>query len=325
MPRIRTIKPEFWEDERVGRVSLTARLLFIGLWTVADDAGRFRANARLLAAQIFPYDDGLDVGQALEELDRERLIQLYEVDGQKYGHVRNFLKHQRIKKPGEPRFPPPPPEEGSSSSPPVRNQFPTSSEPVPHQFPTSGERVPPGTGNREQGTGNRNREQGEKDCRFPSGNSSTSPAGEADRSGPESSHSRSNGGRARDPRIGIVFQHWLQRMNKDPTRTKLTPQRRAKIQARLRDSSLQEILAAIDRCAESPWHMGENDRGKPYNDLTLILRSRDKLEWWLEDKPKSQEELEREERIRQKTELVRRSIARIQAKRNEASQAGSGR
>ena len=32
MPRIRTIKPEFWTDEKIIELSLPARLLFIGLW-----------------------------------------------------------------------------------------------------------------------------------------------------------------------------------------------------------------------------------------------------------------------------------------------------
>ena len=39
MPRIRTIKPEFWTDEKVGECSIPARLLFIATWNIADDRG----------------------------------------------------------------------------------------------------------------------------------------------------------------------------------------------------------------------------------------------------------------------------------------------
>ena len=41
MARIRYIKPEFFDSEQVASVSLGARLLFAGLWTVADREGRF--------------------------------------------------------------------------------------------------------------------------------------------------------------------------------------------------------------------------------------------------------------------------------------------
>ena len=43
MGRIRTIKPEFPQSESMGRVSRDARLTFILLWTMADDAGRLRS------------------------------------------------------------------------------------------------------------------------------------------------------------------------------------------------------------------------------------------------------------------------------------------
>ncbi len=38
MARIRTIKPEFWEDEKIGKLPIPCRL-FIGCWNFADDFG----------------------------------------------------------------------------------------------------------------------------------------------------------------------------------------------------------------------------------------------------------------------------------------------
>lgn len=37
MPRIRTIKPEYWTSEQVLDLSIPARLAFIGLWNFCDD------------------------------------------------------------------------------------------------------------------------------------------------------------------------------------------------------------------------------------------------------------------------------------------------
>ncbi len=56
MARIRTIKPEFPQSESMGAVSRDARLLFIMLFTLADDEGRLRGNSRMLASILFPYD-----------------------------------------------------------------------------------------------------------------------------------------------------------------------------------------------------------------------------------------------------------------------------
>ena len=38
--RIRSIKPEFWTSEDVTDLTYFERLLFIGLWSYADDHGR---------------------------------------------------------------------------------------------------------------------------------------------------------------------------------------------------------------------------------------------------------------------------------------------
>ena len=54
MGRIRTIKPEFCQSEKVGRLSREARLLFVLLWPFVDDHGRCRGSSRLLAASLFP-------------------------------------------------------------------------------------------------------------------------------------------------------------------------------------------------------------------------------------------------------------------------------
>lgn len=104
MARLRTVKPEFWTDERVGEVSVTARLLFIATWNFADDHGGLDRSAKQLKAQAFPYDN-IDCEPLVQELLKARLLIEYEVGGKKYLHIKGFRTHQKVEKPGRPRVP----------------------------------------------------------------------------------------------------------------------------------------------------------------------------------------------------------------------------
>jgi len=104
MARIRTIKPEFWTDERVGECSPNARLLFVGMWNFADDHGGIERSARQLKAQIYPYDS-IDCEPLIQELLSAGLLIEYEVEGKKYLHIKGFRLHQKVEKPGKPRVP----------------------------------------------------------------------------------------------------------------------------------------------------------------------------------------------------------------------------
>lgn len=107
--RIRTIKPEFPQSESMGRVSREARLCFIMLWTLCDDEGRTRANSRMLASLLYPYDD--DAKGHLEgwllELEREGCIQRYSCESDHYLQVLNWLSHQKIDHPSKSKYPTP--------------------------------------------------------------------------------------------------------------------------------------------------------------------------------------------------------------------------
>ena len=120
MARIRTIKPEFPQSESMGRVSRDARLLFIMLWTIADDSGRARAASRMLASLLFPYDDdaALKIPEWLMELERQKCVRVYCIDGNTYLQIEKWTTHQKIDKPSASKLPSPPersrkPREGS--------------------------------------------------------------------------------------------------------------------------------------------------------------------------------------------------------------------
>lgn len=107
MARIRSIKPEFPQSEDIGKLSRDARLLFIQLWTIADDFGKARAASRMLASLLFPYDDDAPslIDGWLSELERGEHIRRYNVDGSQYLEIANWLKHQKIDHPTPSRLP----------------------------------------------------------------------------------------------------------------------------------------------------------------------------------------------------------------------------
>lgn len=105
--RIRSIKPEFWESESLGRVSREARLLFVGLFSCCDDSGRTRASSRLLASRLFPYDDDAIklLPKWIEELEKNGCVRQYKVDGESYLDIPKWLNHQKIDKPSASKLP----------------------------------------------------------------------------------------------------------------------------------------------------------------------------------------------------------------------------
>jgi hypothetical protein len=100
MARIRTIKPEFWQNEQLAGISFHARLLAIALLNHADDKGLFLANPQLVRAACFPFEeDSKNVLGSLQELSRIGYIEVRDCSGKQVGRICKFLEHQRIDKP----------------------------------------------------------------------------------------------------------------------------------------------------------------------------------------------------------------------------------
>lgn len=93
MARSRNIKPAFFSNDILADIEPLGRLLFIGLWTIADYKGDFELRVNRIKAQILPYDN-CDVKKIMINLDLSRFITTYNVDGVMYGHITNFTKHQ---------------------------------------------------------------------------------------------------------------------------------------------------------------------------------------------------------------------------------------
>ena len=110
MARIRTIKPEFWIDEKLAPLEPIHRLVFLGLISQADDAGRLVDNARRLNGLLFPETEDC-CRESLEILARlSRITRYTSESGQSLIQITNWDEHQRVDKPSKYTLPPPPPQ-----------------------------------------------------------------------------------------------------------------------------------------------------------------------------------------------------------------------
>ncbi len=105
MARKRMIDPEFFIDEKLAEVSANARLLFIALWTIADDNfGTLPNRPKWIKTQSFPYED-VDIAKLVSELCVHGLISMFTHEDCEYLYIKHFHKHQRIEKPSKPKYP----------------------------------------------------------------------------------------------------------------------------------------------------------------------------------------------------------------------------
>ena len=93
MARARNIKPSFFTNEDLVELSFETRLLFIGLWTLADRAGRLEDRPKRIKMAVFPADS-VDVERGLADLEEAKFIDRYEAEGKLCIQIINFLKHQ---------------------------------------------------------------------------------------------------------------------------------------------------------------------------------------------------------------------------------------
>lgn len=118
-PRIRTLKPEIWQDEKIGALSRDARLLLVGLVTMADDEGRIRALPASIIGHIFPYDRGASrkLRSWLDEVLATGIVTEYVHESVPYLAFRHWNRHQRINRPTPSLLPAPPEHAGNRRDP----------------------------------------------------------------------------------------------------------------------------------------------------------------------------------------------------------------
>jgi hypothetical protein len=126
--RARLIKPGFFKSDELAALPPLGRILFAGLWCIADRCGRLKDRPSMIKAEVLPYDD-CDCNALLDGLARGGFIVRYGSGRARFIQVVNFTKHQT-----------PHMREPESTVPaPVEHDASTVLEPVEHQ---SGPAVP---------------------------------------------------------------------------------------------------------------------------------------------------------------------------------------
>lgn len=236
MARIRTVKPGYPRHPKVRKVSRDARLLNIHLWNFADDEGRLQELPNSLIGDIFPTDSDVTV-VILEGWLTELAEAGLIVRYEVAGE--NYIQchdftEHQVINKAKPSEIPPADAESAGSR----------TDTVEVRERSRPERE-------EEKEGEREEEKEWKGKEPP-----TVPAA-AD---------------VPTTDIATVFDYWKHRLGKD--RARLTPARRDKIRARLKDgTTIAEIRQAIDGCASSEFHVANG-----HTDLELILRSRENVE-----------------------------------------------
>lgn len=99
MARIRYLKPDFFRDEDLAELPHWIRLLYAGLWSIADKEGRLEDRPKRIKIDIFPYDK-VDIAEGLDKLVATKssgrpYIQRYEVEGECYIQIIKWHDHQK--------------------------------------------------------------------------------------------------------------------------------------------------------------------------------------------------------------------------------------
>ena len=259
MSRSRNIKPGFFKNADLAEVSIQARLLFIGLWTIADRDGRLLDRPKQIKMEIFPADN-FDCNELLNELVKIEMIDRYSLESGSYIQVINFSKHQNPHK-----------AEKESTIPPNENtgkhHASTMQTPCKHHASTVLARLIPDSLNLIPDSLNLIPEK--ETCQI------------------------ENPKETKKPKLSVtatsecleVFEFWKETMNKP--RAKLDDKRKKFITNALKlGFSVEDLNLAILGCSLDSWYMGSNDNNKSYNDIQHCLKDASKIESMIDNAAK---------------------------------------
>lgn len=290
-------------NEDIIELPYEARLLFIGLWTLADREGRLENRPKKIKMSLFPADD-INVAEQLDNISKLGFIELYNADGIDVIQIVNFVKHQT------------PHGLEKDSELPDRNGIYTVYQRNPknktivgkaiqlnksdlkHFYDKTGPFAPQNTGSAvensyQESESNQANSSGNTQEQLDNGSKTVSISDqnalnpESFNLNPESFNKNicpPNGEPvpAEKPKenfkneIQEVFEFWKVTFNKN-NRTILDNQRKSKIQARLKEGyTVEDIKTAIVGCSKSQFHIEGN-----HTDLTLICRDATKLDHFL--------------------------------------------
>lgn len=236
--RARGLKPGLFKNEILGAADPLLTILFQGLWCMADRDGRLEDRPLRIKAEVFPYRE-CAVSDLLDWLAVNSFIVRYEIDGDKFISINNFVKHQNPHK-----------REAASTIP-----APVAGKAKPRKGPAKARPRPV---------------QGEDEAQ---------PDPEPARLTPDSPFSDSGLLTPDSPSLGLapersdaetVFDHWRKTWGHE--KAHLDAKRRKVLQGALTAYSVADLCRAITGYRNSPHHTGQNDRATVYDDIGLLLR-----------------------------------------------------
>ncbi len=289
--RRREISPEFWTDEKVVSVSDGAKLLFQGLWNLADREGRLEDRPLVIGFKVRPWDPTA-ASRYLDELVGAKLVVRYEVGDERYLLVPNFCEHQHVHPKEVPsRIPPPggwpenPGKTGLTRAKPGKtghavefpdlpgnadtcragSSFPSGSSGSSFEKPlsTDVDREPPVEVSEVEPAQALQAGQPEDFDTPP-----TTPVAGDTEDAPEAKPEASGASPAKQ-----VFEYWVKAARKGSNAV-FGAKRKKAVKARLAQGyTVDDLCRAVDGCLATPFNRGVNEGGVVYDDLELICRS----------------------------------------------------
>lgn len=110
MARQRFIHPEIWKDPVFGRMSAEEQILFVGLFSIADDDGRTNADPAYLRSELFAYKEcSIETVKALRDSVAEKVpsVHIYHAKGIDLIALLKWKEYQKPKYPKASKLPPP--------------------------------------------------------------------------------------------------------------------------------------------------------------------------------------------------------------------------
>lgn len=246
MARIRTVKPELFKHEDLfdleQKSGLPIRIAFVGLFTCCDRDGRFKWRPRALKLDIIPYDE-CDFSRVLDALVTRGFVVRYTSDGDEFGYIPTFLKHQVINN-KESKSILPVPDESLYLSMTSTRESRVSHAMVTPLFKDQGE------GKGKEGKGREKEGEG-KEIYVEQ--------------------------KPLDP-AGTIFAYWQKLMNSP--KSVMDDKRKSLIAKALKLYDPATVCKAIRGCSKTPHNMGQNDRNTKFNSLNLILRDADRIDYF---------------------------------------------
>ncbi len=275
----RILKESIRTSETINALTPEEETFFYRLLTCCDDYGRFDGRVEIIRAACFPLRlhivTGAHVRRWLQRLVDVGLLRMYEVKGKPYLQVVTWDKHQQIRA-KKSKYPAP--ESGSELM--ISND-------IMCEQTQSSDGICPRESESES-------ESEREIINTPSNDESANADGAL-----FSTHAEETEQQVEAPNPGENTQEKTQEETKKPDLAKvvmdeynrifagcwkrplqLTPDRRAKIQARLKQFTVEDLVTAMINIRASPFHCGENDRGQVYATPEFIFRNDAQVDKW---------------------------------------------